>query len=81
MKYLFMMMTSWAVVCNIYYLPPMQREEGESAIEFANRVKSAIAKAGGFLNIPWDGAVKRMAPKAEWKEAQQKEFTNKLKLN
>lgn len=73
------MMTSWAVVCDIYYLPPMTREENESAIEFANRVKKAIAKAGGLVNLPWDGQVKRMKPKDEWKEKQQEDFTKRLK--
>lgn len=74
-----MLMTSWAIVCDIWYLPPMQREENESAIEFSKRVKNAIAKTGGLDNIPWDGQVKRMKPKDEWKEKQQMEFTKKLK--
>ena len=25
--YLLMMMTSWAIVCDVWYLPPMQKEE------------------------------------------------------
>ncbi|CAO1425592.1 unnamed protein product [Diamesa serratosioi] len=79
MQYLYLMMTSWAIVCDVWYLPPMYREEGESAIDFANRVKSVIAKQGGLVDLVWDGQLKRMKPKKEWKEKQQEEFTKRLK--
>ena len=29
--YLLMMMTSWAIVCDVWYLPPMQKQEVELA--------------------------------------------------
>jgi len=58
MQYLYMMMTSWAIVCDVWYLPPMYRQEGESAIDFANRVKSVIAKQGGLIDLVWDGQLK-----------------------
>lgn len=74
-----MMMTSWAIVCDVWYLPPMYRQEGESAIDFANRVKSVIAKQGGLIDLVWDGQLKRMKPKKEWREIQQVEFANRLK--
>ncbi|XP_062562275.1 glycerol-3-phosphate acyltransferase 3 isoform X1 [Armigeres subalbatus] len=79
MQYLYMMMTSWAIVCDVWYLPPMTRGEDESAIDFANRVKSVIAKQGGLVDLVWDGQLKRMKPKKEWKEKQQEEFTKRLK--
>ncbi|XP_053670898.1 glycerol-3-phosphate acyltransferase 3 [Anopheles nili] len=79
MQYLFLMMTSWAIVCDVWYLPPMYREEGESAIDFANRVKSVIAKQGGLVDLVWDGQLKRMKPKKEWKEKQQEKFSKLLK--
>ncbi|XP_017070468.1 glycerol-3-phosphate acyltransferase 3-like isoform X3 [Drosophila eugracilis] len=79
MQYLYMMMTSWAIVCDVWYLPPMYRQDGESAIVFANRVKSVIAKQGGLIDLVWDGQLKRMKPKKEWREIQQVEFANKLK--
>lgn len=79
MQYLYMMMTSWAIVCDVWYLPPMTRDEDESAIDFANRVKSVIAKQGGLVDLVWDGQLKRMKPKKEWKEKQQEEFTKRLK--
>ncbi|XP_034110508.1 glycerol-3-phosphate acyltransferase 3 isoform X5 [Drosophila albomicans] len=79
MQYLYMMMTSWAIVCDVWYLPPMYRQEGESAIDFANRVKGVIAKQGGLVDLVWDGQLKRMKPKKEWREIQQIEFANRLK--
>ncbi|GLV31682.1 Glycerol-3-phosphate acyltransferase 4 [Carabus blaptoides fortunei] len=51
MQYLYMMMTSWAIVCEVWYLPPMYQDEGESAIDFANRVKGVIAKQGGLVDL------------------------------
>lgn len=79
MQYLYMMMTSWAIVCDVWYLPPMYQQENETAIDFANRVKSVIAKQGGLVDLVWDGQLKRMKPKKEWKEKQQIEFTKRLK--
>jgi len=80
-QYLLMMMTSWAIVCDIWYLPPMYREEGEDAITFANRVKAAIACQGGLVDLMWDGQLKRVKAKQEWKEKQQEEYSRKIKLN
>uniref|UniRef100_A0A1A9W2I1 Phospholipid/glycerol acyltransferase domain-containing protein n=1 Tax=Glossina brevipalpis TaxID=37001 RepID=A0A1A9W2I1_9MUSC len=79
LQYLYMMMTSWAIVCDVWYLPPMYRESQESAIDFANRVKGVIAKQGGLVDLVWDGQLKRMKPKKEWKEMQQVEFIKRLK--
>ncbi|KAK1884631.1 Glycerol-3-phosphate acyltransferase 3 [Dissostichus eleginoides] len=52
-SYLLRMMTSWAIVVNVWYLPPMERQEEEDATQFANRVKSAIAQQGGLLDLDW----------------------------
>ncbi|VDP06239.1 unnamed protein product [Soboliphyme baturini] len=52
-QYLVMMMTSWALVCDVWYLPPMTKQEDESSITFANRVKKAIAEAGGLVDLQW----------------------------
>ncbi|XP_068910740.1 glycerol-3-phosphate acyltransferase 3 isoform X1 [Tenebrio molitor] len=78
MQYLYMMMTSWAIVCDVWYLPPMRQNEGETAIDFANRVKSVIAKQGGLVDLVWDGQLKRTKPKKEWRERQQEEFSKRL---
>ncbi|XP_026481514.1 glycerol-3-phosphate acyltransferase 3-like [Ctenocephalides felis] len=79
LMYIFMMMSSWAIVCDIWYMPPMCREDGESAIAFANRVKHAIAEQGGLVDLEWDGQLKRGKPKKELKEKQQEIFSQRLK--
>jgi glycerol-3-phosphate O-acyltransferase 3/4 len=53
------MMTSWALICDVWYLPPMHRQPGESAIEFARRCQRAIARQGGLVDLGWDGNLKR----------------------
>uniref|UniRef100_A0AAZ3Q3U7 Glycerol-3-phosphate acyltransferase 3 n=1 Tax=Oncorhynchus tshawytscha TaxID=74940 RepID=A0AAZ3Q3U7_ONCTS len=75
-SYLLRMMTSWAIVVNVWYLPPMTRQEGEDATKFANRVKSAIAHQGGLLDMAWDGSLKRDKVKEEFKEHQQKMYSS-----
>ena len=101
LTYIYMMMTSWAIVCDVWYLPPMYRKEvrkilmpflydtlniifpfqGEDAIEFANRVKREIALKGGLVDLVWDGNLKRGGVKKEWKEAQQENFSRRIKVD
>ncbi|PKK28838.1 glycerol-3-phosphate acyltransferase 3 [Columba livia] len=72
--FVFNVMTSWAIVCNVWYLPPMVKEEGEDAVHFANRVKAVIAARGGMSVLPWDGGLKRKKVKESFKEEQQKKY-------
>ncbi|XP_010292311.1 PREDICTED: glycerol-3-phosphate acyltransferase 3-like [Phaethon lepturus] len=72
--YVFNVMTSWAIVCNVWYLPPMVKEEEEDAVHFANRVKAVIAARGGMSVLPWDGGLKRKKVKESFKEEQQKKY-------
>ncbi|XP_074762033.1 glycerol-3-phosphate acyltransferase 3-like [Athene noctua] len=74
MTYIFNLMTSWAIVCNVWYLPPMVKEEEEDAVHFANRVKAVIAAQGGMSVLPWDGGLKRKKVKESFKEEQQKKY-------
>ena len=53
MAYIYMMMTSWAIVCDVWYLPPMKRRDDEDAVVFANRVKAEIARQGGLVDLMW----------------------------
>jgi len=80
-SYLLMMMTSWAIVCDVWYLPPMHKREDEDAIEFANRVKKEIALKGGLVDLVWDGNLKRQEVKSEWKAAQQEQFSRRIKVD
>uniref|UniRef100_A0A3Q3WZW6 Phospholipid/glycerol acyltransferase domain-containing protein n=1 Tax=Mola mola TaxID=94237 RepID=A0A3Q3WZW6_MOLML len=77
-NYLLRMMSSWAIVCSVWYLPPMSREEGEDAVQFANRVKAAIARQGGLVDLLWDGGLKREKVKDTFKEEQQKLYSKML---
>ncbi|XP_052538826.1 glycerol-3-phosphate acyltransferase 3-like isoform X4 [Tympanuchus pallidicinctus] len=74
MTYGFNVLTSWAIVCNVWYLPPMVKEEEEDAVHFANRVKAVIAARGGMSVLPWDGGLKRKKVKESFKEEQQKKY-------
>uniref|UniRef100_A0AAY5F1I6 1-acylglycerol-3-phosphate O-acyltransferase 9, like n=1 Tax=Electrophorus electricus TaxID=8005 RepID=A0AAY5F1I6_ELEEL len=77
-SYLLRMMTSWAIVCNVWYLPPMTQQEGEDAVQFANRVKSAIAHQGGLVDLSWDGGLKRAKVKDTFRQEQQKIYSHML---
>uniref|UniRef100_A0A672P5K0 Glycerol-3-phosphate acyltransferase 4-like n=2 Tax=Sinocyclocheilus grahami TaxID=75366 RepID=A0A672P5K0_SINGR len=77
-NYLLHMMSSWAIVCSVWYLPPMNRMEGEDAVQFANRVKAAIARKGGLADLLWDGGLKRGKVKEVFKEEQQKLYSKVL---
>ncbi|XP_029411196.1 glycerol-3-phosphate acyltransferase 3 isoform X2 [Nannospalax galili] len=77
-SYLLRIMTSWAIVCDVWYMPPMTIEEGEDAVHFANRVKSAIAVQGGLTELPWDGGLKRAKVKDTYKEEQQKNYSKMI---
>ncbi|XP_016390276.1 glycerol-3-phosphate acyltransferase 4-like [Sinocyclocheilus rhinocerous] len=77
-NYLLRMMSSWAIVCSVWYLPPMSRQEGEDAVQFANRVKAAIARQGGLVDLLWDGGLKRGKVKDTFKEEQQKLYSKIL---
>ncbi|EDV20769.1 uncharacterized protein TRIADDRAFT_50933 [Trichoplax adhaerens] len=77
-QYLVMMLTSWAIVCDVWYLPPRKMEENETATEFANRVKAEIAEKGGLVDLVWDGQLKRVAAKASLKYAEQEKYSEIL---
>ncbi|KFZ62019.1 Glycerol-3-phosphate acyltransferase 3, partial [Antrostomus carolinensis] len=74
MTYIFNIITSWAIVCDVWYLPPMVKEEEEDSIHFANRVKAAVAAQGGMSMLPWDGGLKRKKVKESFKEEQQRKY-------
>ncbi|MES1903030.1 MAG: hypothetical protein MHPSP_002395 [Paramarteilia canceri] len=70
--------TSWGLVCDVYYLPPQVLHEGETSIEFANRVKKLIASKGQFLNLDWNGQLKRIPPAPKHLQEQQKTISEML---
>lgn len=55
-------------------------QSDESAVDFANRVKSAIARQGGLVDLEWDGQLKRATPRPELKEKVQMHFSRKISV-
>merc|ERR1711899_526623 len=80
LTYIYLMMASWAIVCDVWYLPPMTRNPEEEAVTFANRVKAEIARQGGLVDLMWDGNLKRSQVKSEWKGKQQQAFAERIKI-
>lgn len=80
-QYLLLMMSSWAIKCDVWYMPPMHRLPAESSAEFAARVKSEIARQGGLDDLNWDGQLKRKAPKMQWLHQQQEDYARRLKID
>jgi len=73
-----MMMTSWAIVADVWYLPKMEILSGEDAISFASRVKRAIAEQGGLIDMEWDGQLKRERVSDKMRAKQQMLYSARL---
>ena len=67
--HLFSLMTSWAVVCDVHFLPPMAIRAGEEPSAFAARVQRRIAHKIGLKAMPWDGYMKYWAPSERFMQA------------
>ncbi|KAK9915974.1 hypothetical protein WJX75_006800 [Coccomyxa subellipsoidea] len=52
------LMTSWAVVCDVYFLEPQTKLPEENAQQFAERVQKMIAERAKLQVAPWDGYLK-----------------------
>jgi glycerol-3-phosphate O-acyltransferase 3/4 len=68
------LMTSWAVVCEVWYLEPQTLREGETPIEFSERVREMICKRAGIKKVPWDGYLKYHRPSPKLTEKKQQKF-------
>lgn len=69
--YLLRVLTSWAIVYNVHYLPPQKCRPQESPTEFAARIQRIIASRVGVKAVPCDGGIwykelERWKAKAEW---------------
>jgi len=76
--YILSIMTSWALIADVWYLPPVRRIENEEPVDFAKRVKRLIAMKGGLLDLDWDGNLKRAMVPDRLKAAQKELFFNYL---
>uniref|UniRef100_A0A0C9RKX3 TSA: Wollemia nobilis Ref_Wollemi_Transcript_13066_1763 transcribed RNA sequence n=1 Tax=Wollemia nobilis TaxID=56998 RepID=A0A0C9RKX3_9CONI len=72
------LMTSWAVVCDVWYLEPQTLQPGETPIEFAERVRDIIATRAGIKIVPWDGYLKYYRPSPKLTEAKQQSFAEAM---
>jgi glycerol-3-phosphate O-acyltransferase 3/4 len=72
------LMTQWAVVCDVYFLDPMQRRPNELATQLAARVKSKIAKKARLTNVPWDGYLKHLKLNRSFLRFRQRIFAERL---
>lgn len=77
--HLYDLMKSWAVVCDVWYLEPMEKGPEESSIDFAARVKAAICEKAGLIDVDWDGYMKYFAPSMRYQKAKQKLFAESLR--
>lgn len=76
--HLLRLMTSWAVVCDVWYLEPQTKKPEETAIEFAERVRDIIAVRAGLKKVPWDGYLKYHRPSPKHTERKQRYFAETL---
>ncbi|CAL5072370.1 unnamed protein product [Urochloa decumbens] len=72
------LMTSWAVVCDVWYLTPQYLREGETSIAFAERVREMIAARAGLKKVPWDGYLKHNRPSPKHTEEKQRIFAESV---
>ncbi|EME26682.1 phospholipid/glycerol acyltransferase family protein [Galdieria sulphuraria] len=68
LQYLFRLMTSWALVCDVYFLPPETKEPEETPEAFAARVKRLVCQKAGLVDVPWDGYMKHFRPSERFVE-------------
>ncbi|KAK9677483.1 hypothetical protein RND81_11G146000 [Saponaria officinalis] len=76
--HLLQLMTSWAVVCDVWYLEPQTLRTGETSIQFAERVRDMIAHRAGLKKVPWDGYLKYSRPSPRLTESKQKSFAKSI---
>eukprot|EP00803_Ostreobium_quekettii_P001706 evm.model.scf_582.10 EVM.evm.TU.scf_582.10 scf_582:55705-60927(+) len=57
-QHLLKLMSSWAVVCDVYFLEPQTLRPGESWQSLASRVQGMIAKRAQLRVVSWDGYLK-----------------------
>uniref|UniRef100_A0A8B9FT56 Phospholipid/glycerol acyltransferase domain-containing protein n=1 Tax=Amazona collaria TaxID=241587 RepID=A0A8B9FT56_9PSIT len=72
MTYIFNTLSSWAIVCNVWYLPPMVKEV--LMLSYALKMLVRCCLGGSLHYYGWDGGLKRKKVKESFKEEQQKKY-------
>jgi len=78
-QHLLTLMTSWAVVADVYSLEPQRRAPGESTEDFASRVQHIIAERAGLTVVPMDGYWKHYKPSKRFTEKRRIAFAGYLR--
>jgi len=73
------LMTSWCLICDVWYMQPYTRKQDESAEAFAGRVKKAIAEKANLINVNWDGYMKYWKPSERYLHARQASMAKTLR--
>ena len=76
--YLMKLMTSWAVVADVWYMEPQEMGPDEDSIQFAERVRSMICKQAGIKPVPWDGMLKYYRPSPKMTEKRRAQIASNL---
>jgi hypothetical protein len=76
--YLIRLMSSWAVVCDVWFLEPQRQQPSESVIQFAERVKLMICSKAKITPVPWDGYYKYLRPSTRLTEQRQRLFAQTI---
>ncbi|KAF6167111.1 hypothetical protein GIB67_041366 [Kingdonia uniflora] len=76
--HLLRLMTSWAVVCDVWYLEPQNLKPGETPIQFAERVREVISVRAGLRMVPWDGYLKYSRPSPKHTQLKQQIFAESV---
>ncbi|KAG9391390.1 Glycerol-3-Phosphate Acyltransferase 3-like [Carpediemonas membranifera] len=71
-KYILKLWHGWAIVGDVYFLPPMSIEPGESPQQFAGRVKEAISRKARLRSTEWNGYLKYFKPNKRFTDGLQK---------
>ncbi len=69
--HLFALMCSWATVCDIYVLEPVDKGPTESVLAFTERVKQSICRKAKLESVAWDGALKYLRLSSKYTNSQQ----------
>ncbi|KAJ3127736.1 hypothetical protein HK098_005853 [Nowakowskiella sp. JEL0407] len=77
-QHILYLMSRWAFVADVWYLPPMSKLENESSSDFANRVKALISKQAKLRNLSWDGYFKNYAPAKDKAQRMQEQPQNRF---
>ena len=77
-QHLITLMTSWAVVADVWYMEPQEMQPGEDGIQFAERVRAMICQQAGLKAVPWDGMLKYYRPSPRMCEKRRAEIASSL---